>query len=165
LLTTVSDGYSNGGGGFSLQPADTVAYLKSLSTYAASLGMSTGLKNSQEILGSGIYDYIQFAVNEECVTQSDRTTRCVEYTDLLNLGKPVLHIEYVDSSSVSQSKRNELCLTGGLGEKLDTVIKYLSLDGWVLYCDGSYATTPTDTSRNEGGSRQKGDPLDEDEDE
>jgi hypothetical protein len=38
--------------------------------------------------------------------------------------------------------RQRMCLNGsGLGNRLSTVIKEISLNGWVMYCDGSVATT------------------------
>jgi hypothetical protein len=38
--------------------------------------------------------------------------------------------------------RDNMCLRGsGLGSRLSTVIKELSLGGWVMYCDGSVHTT------------------------
>jgi endo-alpha-1,4-polygalactosaminidase (GH114 family) len=158
--------YSNGGGGFSLTQTDAINYLKAMSSYAATLGMSTGLKNAQEILPQVMSD-VQFAINEQCVTQTDRNTKCTEYNDFLAAGKPVLHIEYVDDGSsksiaakkalarmasiekrngnegvnISKARRDELCNISRNGAKLSTVIKYLSLDGWVLYCDGSAVTT------------------------
>jgi hypothetical protein len=161
-----TDVYSNGGGGFGLTQTDAINYLKAMSSYAATLGLSTGLKNAQEILPQVMND-VQFAVNEQCVTQTDRTTKCTEYNDFLAAGKPVLHIEYVDDGSsksiaakkalartavverrdakegvnINKARREVLCNVSINGSKLSTVIKYLSLDGWVLYCDGSAVTT------------------------
>lgn len=102
--------------------------------------MSTGLKNAQEILPE-VMDFVQFAVNEECVTQTDRNTKCTEYNDFLAAGKPVLHIEYV-TSKASGSRLNTLCNMSYNGAQLSTVVKFLSLDGWVEYCDGSTYSTP-----------------------
>jgi hypothetical protein len=175
ILTLYLDVYSNGGGGFSLTQTDAINYLKAMSSYAATLGLSTGLKNAQEILPQVIND-IAFAVNEECVTQVDRKTKCTEYNDLIAAGKPVLHIEYIDTGSskktiaarkalartasvegasgaaVSKETRDKLCNVSVNGNKLSTVIKYLSLDGWVLYCDGSEVTTAVNA--NESAGRQ-----------
>jgi endo-alpha-1,4-polygalactosaminidase (GH114 family) len=115
--------------------------------------MATGLKNAQEILPQ-VLDTVQFAVNEECVAQEGNG--CTEYNDLLNAGKPVFHIEYADENDnnsngkvgakdtrqgVSQSTLDSYCVTSGLGSQLSTVVKYLDLDGWVEYCDGSIQTT------------------------
>jgi hypothetical protein len=175
VLKLELDVYSNGGGGFSLTQDDAVNYLKSMSSYAASLGLSTGLKNAQEILPQVIND-IAFAVNEECVTQTDRHTKCTEYNDLIAAGKPVLHIEYIDSKSkktiaarkalarmavapratVSKETRDQLCNVSVNGDKLSTVIKYLSLDGLVVYCDGSEVTTAV-----KAGDRVGRQPVDE----
>jgi hypothetical protein len=185
LLTLQSDVYSNGGGGFSLTQTDAVNYLKSMSSYAATLGLSTGLKNAQEILPQVISD-IAFAVNEECVTQKDRNTKCTEYNDLIAAGKPVLHIEYVNNGSskktivarkalariagiegskgvagagIGKETRDMLCNVSINGARLSTVIKYLSLDGWVLYCDGSEVTTAVNASERTGRQPEDATPV------
>jgi hypothetical protein len=128
---------------------------------AASYGLSTGLKNAQEILSQVLSD-IQFAVNEECVA-SEGDGACTEYNSLLSAGKPVLHIEYVDktssgsatSSNLPQDQINSLCLQGSsLGNKLSTVIKNMNLNGWVTYCDGSIATTAMNMTYNTGDPKQ-----------
>jgi hypothetical protein len=101
---------------------------------AHQLGMAIGLKNAEEILPQ-VKDDIEFAVNEECTT----TGRCSWYLDLLGAGKPVFHIEYGSASDLTK-----FCLQSmSQGKEFDTVIKNLSLDGWVLYCDGSQYTTST----------------------
>jgi len=149
-----ADAYSNGGGGFDLTQDDAVTYLQGMASAAASYGMSTGLKNAQEILPN-VLDTVQFAINEECVAQED--TGCTEYNDLLAQGKAVFHIEYVDEGSngsdgkkvgkrdepqgVDQSQLDTYCVTSGIGSQLSTVVKYLALDGWVQYCDGEIDTT------------------------
>jgi hypothetical protein len=85
---------------------------------------------------------------------------CDAYTQLTNAGKPVFHIEYVKHHSVSNgvpivsddgssSESNQLkekyCLKSKsqFSGTFSTTIKVLALDGWVLYCDDSYATTVT----------------------
>jgi hypothetical protein len=46
--------------------------------------------------------------------------------------------------------RQKMCLRGsGLGSRLSTVIKEISLGGWVMYCDGSVATTRVGTGGHE----------------
>jgi hypothetical protein len=166
-----------------------------MASAAAELGLSTGLKNAQEILTS-VIDVIQFAVNEECVTAED--TSCSEYESLLSAGKPVLHIEYVDGGNSGNSGDNDgnsgdnndgnsgddnndgdndgkkkktpkkakkpapaanldqLCVKNGLGDQLSTVVKYLALDGWVEYCDGSEETTAINGNYETGDPKQGG---------
>jgi hypothetical protein len=194
-LTLSIDGYSNGGGGFSLTQDDSVKYLQGMASAAAELGLSTGLKNAQEIL-TNVIDNIQFAVNEQCVTAED--TACGEYQPLLSAGKPVLHIEYIDDNSSTGNSGNnsgdnsgnnsgdnnddnsgddnnsdddkstkkkvtkpatsadlsKLCVEGGLGSQLSTVVKYLALDGWVEYCDGTTESTAINKNFQTGDPKQ-----------
>jgi hypothetical protein len=113
----------------------SVTYLKKLAAEAAKYGMSTGLKNAQEILSSVAGD-IQFAVNEECAMSGGD---CGSYA---GFGMPVYHIEYSSSHSVSSSDIAKFCDSGS-ASTFTTVIKSLNLDGWVMYCDGQSATSPT----------------------
>jgi hypothetical protein len=132
--------------------------------------MSTGLKNSQNIL-EDVAENIQFAVNEECANERN----CNEYSNFLSprrrrfgwfnrgkpaVGKPVFHIEYTaeslrggpvrSKSGLSKRDRNgegtamtrRQCLSGNRLNKLfSTVIKKVNLDGWVEYCDGEVFDT------------------------
>jgi Glycoside-hydrolase family GH114 len=110
--------------------------LNKLAAEAAKYGMSTGLKNAEEILPS-VNSVIQFAVNEQCSSDGS----CTSYD---GFGKPVYHLEYSNDHSVSDSQKDTLCLAGAsTASELTTVIKTLNLDGWVLYCDGQSATSPT----------------------
>jgi len=160
------DGYSNGGGGFDLQESDAIKYLQNMAAEAKNNHLATGLKNAQEILPSVLSD-IQFAVNEECATEG--SDGCQEYDDLLAAGKPVFHIEYVNTTSsgqwtnpsfpgVSNSQMLvDLCVkkqSGGISGKLSTVIKDLDLDGWVVYCDGSQYATAINSSYDTGDPKQ-----------
>jgi len=175
------DGYGNGGGGFGLTTDDSANYLISMSQYAAQLGMSTGLKNAQEIISS-VEPYVQFAVNEECIYVEE--SGCAEYQPLLDAGKAVFHIEYLDEgdNGSDRSKKarsakarkgrkgagktykkqgpldlSSMCAEGGLGDQLSTVVKYLALDGFVEYCDGSTADTAINENYNTGDPKQGGD--------
>jgi endo-alpha-1,4-polygalactosaminidase (GH114 family) len=124
--------------------------------------MSTGLKNAQEIL-SQVTDDVQFAVNEQCAADSG----CTEYESFLDAGKPVFHIEYVDdgksadsgekSSRVKRANTSTDCLkNSSIGRQLSTVIKYLALDGWVEYCDGTEETTVINQNYNTGDPKLGG---------
>lgn len=131
-----TDGYSNDNG-LGLSQADATAFMKRMANEAHALGMSIGLKNAEEIIPT-VQDDIEFAVNEECT----KTGKCGLYLPLLNSGKPVFHIEYGTAADAPT-----FCL-GSLpqGNQYDTVIKNLSLDGWVAYCDGTQYRTPTTDS-------------------
>jgi hypothetical protein len=129
--------------------------------------MSTGLKNTEELLPS-VADFVQFAVNEECASTAD-SDGCIPYIDFLKSGKPVFHIEYAkyqvtngkDVKLLSTKSNLRLKSSTALGqlfcletalsnkkmvsrevkESFSTVIKMLGLDGFVMYCDGSWAVT------------------------
>jgi hypothetical protein len=138
---------------------------------ARKYGMSTGLKNAQAILTS-VRDDVQFAVNEECVAV---TGDCNVYDDFMTpadsskVGKPVYHVEYAVHTGKSirstysgfenmssAEVQAAYCVNKNPTESkaFSTIIKTLALDGWVLYCDGSSATTGTGSSGSDdsGGS-------------
>jgi hypothetical protein len=121
----VPDGYSNqNGGGFSLTQEDSIAFMRKMAGEAAKYGMAIGLKNALDII-PGVTDIVQFAVNEQCAPNSE----CGTYDSFIGSGKPVFHIEYGDSSSLSSFCAN--------GAQFSTVVKHMALDYWALYCDGS----------------------------
>src|ERR1700753_3883323 len=95
------DAYGNENG-LGLTQEDAVRYMSKLAAEAAKYGMSTGLKNAEEIIPS-VIDFVQFAVNEECVTVDGG---CGVYS---GFGKPVYHIEYPSSHTVSPSDRERYC--------------------------------------------------------
>jgi hypothetical protein len=116
--------------------------------------MQIGLKNAQEVVAQ-VGDLVQFAVNEECAASGD----CSVYQAFLNAGKPVFHIEYPwggggDSPGNKTEGSGPAAKDNGCLEGFSTVLKYLSLDGYVEYCDGSTATTPTSggSSRRSSGN-------------
>jgi hypothetical protein len=80
-------------GGFSkkLTKQDSITYIKKVAAEAAGYNMSTGLKNTEELISS-VQDSVQFAVNEECASTAD-SDGCAPYIDFLKSGKPVFHIE------------------------------------------------------------------------
>jgi hypothetical protein len=147
-INVSADGYSNdNAGGLGLTTSDAVTYIKKLSNEAAKYGMSTGLKNAQEILPQA-NQYVEFAVNEECAMNSGD---CASYS---GFGKPVYHIEYTNGRSVSSSELSKFCNTDI--PEFTTVIKTLNLDGWVTYCDGSSATSPTSEAPPQKGGKDCG---------
>ncbi|KAF2666846.1 hypothetical protein BT63DRAFT_441894 [Microthyrium microscopicum] len=162
---------SKRGGGFKpkLTKADTVAYLARLSNEAAKYGMSTGLKNVEELVND-VSQYVHFAVNEECASM-DNSDGCGPYQKFLLSGKPVFHIEYVknrggNGTNVQITSTNRSLSRYGTAElealycqrsilkgktplvakaadllRGSTVIKELELGGFTLFCDGSTAIT------------------------
>jgi hypothetical protein len=128
--------------------------------------MAMGMKNAEDILAN-ITDVIDFAVNEECTTYEQG---CKQYIPLIKAGKPVFHFEYVKidksagypniqsiygnwSKLASPDILSYYCLRNSFGNTdfissefaggFSTAIKPLDLGGWVMYCDGSWADTPT----------------------
>jgi Glycoside-hydrolase family GH114 len=101
--------------------------------------MAIGLKNSGSII-SYVLQAMQWEVNEQCVQYSE----CGTFNPFIDVGKPVFHIEYPDQ--VKADFVAELCSTSGPGNGstgFSTVLKHYKLDGFVQYCNGMNATTPT----------------------
>ncbi|KAF2675286.1 hypothetical protein BT63DRAFT_365862 [Microthyrium microscopicum] len=150
--------YYDEGNFFNLTREDAIVYVKKIAAEAHSYGMAMGLKNAGDIVHDVLND-IEFAVNEECA--SGQGDDCKYYEELIAAGKPVLHIEYVsnytmtDNSVVisstdkpgesSEALKAQYCFKNNTGyaDTFSTTIKVLSLNGWVLYCDDTVATTVT----------------------
>jgi hypothetical protein len=155
---------SKRGGGFTpkLTKKDTIDYLAKLSAEAARYGMSTGLKNAEELLDQA-GPYVHFAVNEECASMAD-SEGCAPYEPFLLAGKPVFHIEYVTQRRTgkevtltstnrslqkltSKALEDLYCQRTVMGNKRhlsahaaellrnSTVIKELALGGFTLFCE------------------------------
>ncbi|ORY00250.1 glycoside hydrolase superfamily [Clohesyomyces aquaticus] len=139
-----TDGYQNDNG-LNLQQADLIDYMRFLQRTAAGYNMQIGLKNSIDILGT-LSSIMDFAVNEECAKNAE----CSRYNAFLNSNKPVFHIEYPSKMNpVPNNDKNNYCSGAGTSG-MSTVLKNISLDGLVIYCDGSQVDTPT---RGNGPSR------------
>jgi hypothetical protein len=134
--------------------------MRRLSQEAHSYGMAIGLKNAQGILNDVRTD-IDFAVNEEC---SKYDGDCAPYADLIANGKPVLHVEYashrIENGQVvlsgdrsSEELKSLYCLesTPSFSSTFSTVIKSMNLDGWVMYCDGTWGETKVIGEPKKGG--------------
>jgi glycosyl hydrolase family 114 len=122
-----------------MTPSDSVDFLRFLSGQAWNLSLAIGLKNSGSIIPY-VLPGMQWEVNEQCVQYSE----CGTFDPFINANKPVFHIEY--PSQVKDDFVSSLCSTTGAGEGTDdfsTVLKNYNLDGWVQYCNGMTATTPT----------------------
>ena len=98
--------------------------------------MSTGLKNSLDILSS-LSSTVSFAVNEQCAQLSE----CSTYNSFLASNKPVFHIEYPVPLAVNQTT-GVYCKGAGT-DGMSTILKDMTLDGRTIYCDGSQVDTPT----------------------
>ena len=110
--------------GFDITEAEMRDFNLALAAAAHARGLAIGLKNDMAQLADVASAY-QFAVNEECFAFDE----CDVYLDnFLADGKPVFHIEYVESSQAAA-----VCaVTEPLG--LSTVIKSYELDAPVTFC-------------------------------
>jgi hypothetical protein len=122
--------------GLKLTQNDTVNFVKFLSETAASFNMSTGLKNAGSVISEVISD-VHFSVNEQCVEYSE----CDTFAPFIDRGKPVFHIEYPKGAPGKISTKTVGAICSGKGKAsgskgFSTVIKKMSLDTWVEYCDG-----------------------------
>ncbi|TGO18163.1 hypothetical protein BTUL_0012g01080 [Botrytis tulipae] len=124
------DGYSNDNG-LKLTEDDSIDYMQWLSAEAHTRGLGIGLKNAGEIIDR-IVDYVQFAVNEQCVQYDE----CDTWQTFIDNGKPVFNIEYPnDAPKVSQAEKNKVCDGSGIqSDGFFTVIKKMELDDWVEAC-------------------------------
>jgi hypothetical protein len=155
-----------------LTKADTITYLGKLSKEAQKYNMATGLKNAEELLPQ-VQGMVQFAVNEECASMSNsdgcdpylpfldagKPVFHIEYAKYKvnnQTGKVTLTSDKSGLRTMASDKLEQLyCLETGLprsrrkalgkvqGARFSTVTKVLGLNGWVLYCDGTQATTET----------------------
>jgi hypothetical protein len=131
-----------------------------LSSIARPLNLTIGLKNARSII-SAVLPIVEFSVNEQCISYHE----CNSFQAFTAVGKPVLHIEYpngdrdlepgVERAGFSEDVRSRYCGENGEGiVGLSTVLKKMSLDGWVQYCDGKVVVTGVD--EEVGDHRQKG---------
>jgi hypothetical protein len=117
--------------------------------------MTLGLKNAGAIV-TAVLPVVDFSVNEQCAQYNE----CATFQPFIAAGKPVFHIEYpagdgdlqssVLASGFSGDTKKKFCGMGSDDGKLEamqgfsTVLKKMSLDGWVEYCDGGVQVTSVD---------------------
>ncbi|KAJ5959361.1 CAZyme family GH114 [Penicillium vulpinum] len=94
------DAYGNENG-LGLTEADSVDFLTFLASESHSRGMSIGLKNGGDIIGS-VIDKMQWSVNEQCAEYNE----CDVYAAFTEVNKPVFHIEYSGETIESDSSDN-----------------------------------------------------------
>lgn len=136
---TADNSQANPTGNTTVTQSEAVDYIHFLAGIATGLNMTIGLKNSLQLLSS-VSSVISFAVNEQCAFYQE----CYWYQDLIAAGKPVYQIEYPTPIPPSPSARASTCAaTPPTPSGLSLVFKNLSLDGYVVYCDGSIFTTDT----------------------
>lgn len=132
------DGYLNENG-LDLTTNETVDYLRFLVDQAKAQKMAIGLKNAADIVPEAV-DLVQFSVNEQCAEQDN----CESFSAFIKADKPVFHIEYPSGTGpgrkIAQSDSKRSCTAKG-ASGFSTVMKDMTLNNWVQYCDGKTATT------------------------
>ncbi|CAG8956296.1 hypothetical protein HYFRA_00003676 [Hymenoscyphus fraxineus] len=125
------DGYT-ADTGFPLSTTTATSYLNYLIDEAHALNLSIGLKNAAELVES-MKDKMQWSVNEHCVTFHE----CDKFRGFVGMGKPVFHVEYVQSKGdelgVQNEVRDKLC---GVKEArgFSSLLKTQDLGDWVQEC-------------------------------
>lgn len=118
-----------------------------LSDEAKKHNMAIGLKNAGKIIPD-VIDFIDFSVNEQCIQYDE----CETFAPFIDADKPVFNIEYPagdgeDESKIKSNAKDEICSKKGKAkgtEGFSIVIKLMSLNGWVEYCDGETFETAVD---------------------
>jgi hypothetical protein len=82
------DGYANNTG-FPLTPNDQLLYNTNLANVAHTYGLSVGLKNDLDQVGS-LVSYYEYAINEQCFPYRE----CQKLQPFLAAGKAVFEVEY-----------------------------------------------------------------------
>jgi endo-alpha-1,4-polygalactosaminidase (GH114 family) len=127
------DGYDNDNG-LGLTQAMSIDYVNWLATQSHNRGLSLGLKNGGDIIGSVIGN-MQWSVNEQCAQYNE----CDTYAAFIDADKPVFHIEYPKGDdtnndiSVTTKQVSSACTASSSGN-FSTVIKNMNLNNWVEYC-------------------------------
>jgi hypothetical protein len=124
------DGFNNDSG-FPLTNTTALDFLHFLADEAHALKLAIGLKNAGAIVNETT-GFLQWVVNEQCVQYNE----CEVFRPFIEVGKPVLHIEYVKEKgegTVNGRMKEEIC--GNEAEVgFSTVLKKMELDEWVETC-------------------------------
>ncbi|KAK1834100.1 glycoside hydrolase superfamily [Podospora conica] len=130
------DGYQNPNG-LDLTSDESVGLVKFLVEKAGARNLAVGLKNAIDIIPD-VIDIVQFAVNEQCAQYNN----CGSLRPFIKANKPVFHIEYPKGApgKVAAADSDGACKARG-STGFSTLIKAMSLGGWVENCDGGTAGT------------------------
>lgn len=139
LLAPLTRPAQDNDNGLDLTEDDSINFMRFLAQEAGSRGLMTGLKNAAAIIDD-VIDYVQFAVNEQCVQYDE----CDTFSAFPNASKPIFHIEYpagTDNTNTKQfdtntvSKYCDIGLPSNESVGFNTALKYMNLSGWIQYCD------------------------------
>lgn len=131
------DAYDNKNG-LKLKKADAIEFVLFLAHEAHIRGLSAGLKNGGDIVGSVIHQ-MQWCVQEQCVEFDEVES----FLPFIQLGKPVFHVEYPKGDDPDNAKQNN---TKDVSPKqrdkafkakekgFSTIIKNVKLDQWIQTC-------------------------------
>ncbi|KAF2664109.1 hypothetical protein BT63DRAFT_101021 [Microthyrium microscopicum] len=169
-----------------LTEADSVDYLRNLSAEAHYYGMAVGMKNAESILANvtdfiefavneecatystdedGCMLYVPFLAKGKPVFHFEYVN--VNSPSLFSRGAPSIQSVYKNWANLSSADiLSYYCLQNNfgfpylpnstVGAMFSTAVKKLDLGGWVMYCDGTYAETPT--AQTVGGPDRELDP-------
>lgn len=153
------DGYQNDNG-LSLTQQSSISFMSYLSSLAAPLNLTMGLKNAGDIIPA-VLPLVQFSVNEQCVQNNE----CDTFQPFIAAGKPVFHIEYpkdagersAATAGVKQDTVNKLCAGSGAkgSDGFSTLLKKMELDGWVEYCNGNVQTSQVNETVGKYGQNKR----------
>lgn len=90
--------------GFLLTMADLVDYVRFLADESHRRGLSVGLTNAVELVDM-LEPNLDWALNAECL----RYEECERLRPFLDAGKPVFHVEYVESVQELESAAERIC--------------------------------------------------------
>lgn len=120
------DGYANRSG-FDLTAADQLDYNRFLADAAHARGLSVGLKNDLDQVGT-LEPSFDWALNEECLAYDE----CDRLEPFVSASKAVFHVEYVDRWPQAESLAQEVCPQVPAG--FSTLIKTWDLGAEYLPC-------------------------------
>ena len=118
-----ADGYTNDTG-FPLTYEDQIRYNRWLADEAHARGLSIGLKNDPDQVAD-LLPHFDWALTEDCFAEG----WCEEMTPFIEMGKPVLAVEYTDTGVSIE----ELCQQAGL-LRFSVILKDRDLGGWQQNC-------------------------------
>lgn len=120
------NGWEQNRAGLHLTPNDQLDYNRYLAHVAHANGLAVGLKDDVSQLSHLVVDF-DFAINESCLENHT----CDLYEPFFRAGKPVFHVQYVNSIREGHQRKEEIC--SNRPPNMNTLIK-VKMDNWKLAC-------------------------------